>query len=106
MEIKFFRGDYHQTKFKFKTYKGPIDKMYFTVKCEERVVRIAKKLDDGITKDGDYYVITFEPEDTNNLPGGITMVYDIEIFVNDKPFTICKDKFTIDEDVTRPSEEV
>ena len=105
-EIKFFRGDYHETKFKFKTYTGPVDKIYFTVRDEERIVRMTKQSDNGIKKEGEYYVIVFEPEDTNNLPFGLVMVYDIEIMVNGKPFTIAKDKFTIDEDVTRPTEEV
>lgn len=105
-EIKFFRGDDHETKFKFTKYNGPVDKMYFTVRDEERIVRMTKQLDNGITKDGEYYVITFVPDDTNSLPFGLIMLYDIEIIVNGKTYTIAKDMFTVDEDVTRPTEEV
>lgn len=104
--IQFFRGNYHQVKFKFKSYTGDVNKIYFTVKCEERLVRIAKNLDNGITKDGEWYVITFLPEDTNDLSIGLDMIYDIEILINDKPFTIAKGAFVLEEDITRPTEEV
>ena len=105
-EIKFFRGDYHEVKFKFKSYTGDVNKVYFTVKCEERLVRIAKSLDKGITKDGEWFIITFLPDDTNNLSIGLDMIYDIQIIINDKPLTIAKGAFVLEEDVTRPAEEV
>ena len=100
MDIKFFRGDFHQTKFRFKSYKGPIDKMYFTVKDSNRQVQLTKKLNDGITKEGDWYIITFLPEDTNELPYWLDMIYDIEIFIGEtKPITVVKAAFDLEEDV-------
>ena len=106
MIINFMRGDNHQVKFKFKTFTGSIDKMYFTVKCERKIVRVAKKLNEGIELVDGYYVITFVPEDTNELMCGIDMIYDIEIIVNGEKYTIAKDKFILEEDVTTPAEEV
>lgn len=106
MEIKFFRGDDHLVKFKFKTYTGPIDKIYFTVKDENREVRLHKWLGNGISKEDDYYVITFIPKDTDDLPYWLKLTYDIQIEIEGKKYTIAKDKFTLEEDITRPAEEV
>ena len=107
MEIKFFRGNFHQTKFKFKNFTKNLDKVYFTVRCENRELRLAKRLGAGIEKEGEYYVITFKPDDTNDIPCWLKMTYDIEIFVDkDKPLTVAKDRFILEEENTRPTEEV
>ena len=106
MEIKFFRGDDHLVRFRFTKYKGPIEKMYFTVKDNLRNVILTKYLDNGITKEDDWYVITFIPSDTDNLPFWDELTYDIQIIVNGKKHTIKKDVFNLEEDITRPAEEV
>lgn len=106
MEIKFFRGDDHQTRFKFINYSGPIDTVYFTVRNDYRELAITKSLGNGIEKSGDYYVITFTPEDTDKLSVFSEMTYDIEIIINGKKYTVAKDDFILEEDITRPTEEV
>ena len=107
MEIKFFRGNFHQTKFKFKNFNKELSRVYFTVRCENRELRIAKSLGNGIEKQDEYYVITFKPEDTNDIPCWLDMTYDIEIFLDkEKPFTVAKDRFILEEENTRPTEEV
>ena len=106
MIIQFTRGDNHQVRFKFKSFTGTIDKMYFTVKCQLDRARIQKKLGDGIEYKDGWYTITFVPEDTDGLICGTPMKYDIEIIVDGEKYTIKKDKFILDEDVTTPAEEV
>lgn len=106
-EIKFFRGNYHQIRFKFKTYTGTPEKIYLTVRCEKGYKQLHKRLGNGIELVDDWYVITFLPEDTNDIDCSLDMTYDIEIVVdNKKPFTIKKDKFTLLEENTRPEDEV
>lgn len=105
-KIEFFRGNYHETRFKFKTFTGIPEMIYFTVRCEKRYKRLHKRLGKGIEQVGDWFVITFLPEDTNDIDCSLEMTYDIEIVVDDKPFTIKKDKFKLLEEDTRPEDEV
>lgn len=106
MKISFFRGDHHEVKFKFTKYTGTPEKIYLTVKCGCKIKRLQKKLNDGIEYKDGWYVITFKPEDTNNLSCALNMVYDIEIIVDGKPYTVAKNEFEITEDVTTPDDEV
>lgn len=108
MIIKFYRGDNHKVRFRFTKYTGEVEKMYFTVKDELRNVILAKKLGDGsFEKDEEgWYVIKFVPEDTDNLPFWKDLIYDIQIIVEGEKYTIKKDIFKLEEDVTRPTEEV
>lgn len=106
MEIKFYRGDDHKVRFKFKNFTGQIDKMFFTVKCANKYPRIKKNLDNGISFNEGYYCIEFSPEDTNDLSCDMDMVYDIEIIVGGEKKTIAKGKFILEEDVTTPDCEV
>lgn len=106
MKISFFRGDNHEVKFRFPNFNGTIDKIYLTVKCSEKKTRLQKKLNDGIKLEDNYYVATFVPEDTNDLPCYLKMVYDIEIITGGKKYTVIKDEFEIQEDVTLPENEV
>lgn len=106
MTIKFFRGDDHQEKFRFKNFTGTIEKMYFTVKCENRIVRIKKRLNEGIELIDGWYCITFEPKDTENLECDKRMYYDIQIFVEGKKYTVIKGLFVLVEDITTPECEV
>lgn len=106
MDISFYRGDDHKVRFKFKNFTGTIDKMFFTVKCTNRQPRIKKNLDNGISRDGEYYVIEFSPADTDDLPCYLDMIYDIEIIVGGEKKTVAKGKFILEEDITTPDCEV
>ncbi len=106
MVIQFTRGDNHQVRFKFKTFTGEIEKMYFTVRCQMDRVRIQKKLGDGIEYKDGWYTINFIPEDTDGLICGTPMKYDIEIIVDSEKYTIIKDTLMLEEDITTPAEEV
>ena len=106
MDISFTRGDDHQIKFKFKNFTGTIEKMWFTVKCKNKYVRVQKKLGDGIELIDGKYVVTFVPKDTEGLFCDIEMVYDIQIITGGKKYTVLKGEFILDEDVTTPDCEV
>lgn len=106
MKIKFFRGNDHEVKFKFKTFTGTVDKMYLTTRCEKRIARLRKSLGNGITKDDEWYTVTFVPADTNDIDCSLKMTYDIEIIVNGKTYTVKKDRFILLEENTRPEDEV
>ena len=106
MTIEFFRGDDHQEKFKFKTFTGVIDEIYFTVKCEHKYPRIKKKLKDGIEFVDGWYYLTFIPSDTECIDCNLKMQYDIQIITNGKKYTVQKGEFVLLEDVTTPDCEV
>lgn len=106
MEIRFLRGDDHQEKFRFKTFNGSIEDMFFTVKCINRYTRIKKRLGDGIELIDDWYNLTFIPSDTDNLSCDLEMEYDIQIITNGKKYTVLKGIFTLEEDITTPDCEV
>lgn len=106
MIIKFFRGNDHEVKFRFKNFTGTIEKMYFTVKCAAGKVRLQKTIGNGIEKVDDWYVITFVPADTNDIQCYLKMFYDIEIVVGGKVKTVAKNSFVLEEKVTRPEDEV
>lgn len=108
------RGDYKLFKFQRKNKNKEVitdlpNKMYFTVKDSsyKKQVLFQKTLTNGITYTQDnYYHIEILPEDTNNLDYG-DYKYDIEIIYDDnKPKTIKKDIFTIDDEVTHKENEV
>jgi hypothetical protein len=106
MEISFTRGDTHKEKFRFKTYTGSVDNMFFTVKCENKYIRVTKKLGQGIELIDGWYHLTFKPEDTDGIDCSLNMKYDIEIIVQGEKYTIQKGNFLLDEDVTTPECEV
>lgn len=109
MIIEFFRGDNHQVKFKFKSYTGQVDKMYFTARDKNREVKITKSLGNGITKEGEYYIINFTPSDTNifeQIIDRLVLIYDIEVIIADETYTIAKDKIILEEDITKAEQEV
>ena len=103
------RGDTTEIKFKRTTADGQVitekpDKMFFTVK-ENYYLKdflFQKRLEDNsITYDEEtnYYMLTINPEDTNNLSYK-DYVYDIEIIDGDKVKTIAKGRLKITEEVT------
>lgn len=106
MEINFFRGNDHQERFRFKTFTGEIEKMYFAVKCKNKHIRIKKSLDNGIEFADDWYVVTFVPSDTENLPCDLEMVYGIKIVTNGKKYTVQKGAFNIEDEVVTSDCEV
>lgn len=106
MEISFFRGDDHEERFRFKTFTGSIEEIYFTVKSLSGYPKIKKKLNDGITLKDGWYHITFVPKDTNDLECTTQMVYDIQIVTGGLKYTVQKGKFILEEDVTTPDCEV
>ena len=104
--IEFYRGDNHQLKFKFTTFTGVIDEIYFTVKCEQKYPRIKKKLKNGIELIGEWYYLNFEPKDTEGIDCSFKMKYDIEILTEGKKYTVQKGDFVLLEDITTPDCEV
>jgi hypothetical protein len=106
MNISFFRGDDHQEKFRFKTFAGNVEELYFTVKCKNKYPRIKKKIGNGIELIEGWYYITFLPSDTDNLSCDLEMEYDIEIVTGGKKYTVQKGTFTLEEDITTPDCEV
>lgn len=104
MIISFFRGNDHEVKFKFKTFTGAIEKMWLTVKCQQKIKRLQKTLGNGIELVNGYYVVTFVPKDTDELPCDLELVYDIEIQTGGKIFTAAKNTFEVKEDVTTPKD--
>lgn len=105
MDIRFIRGDDHEERFRFKTFNGEIEQIYFTVKNKMKLAKIKKKLNDGIIlKDGWYHLI-FTPKDTDGLVRE-EMIYDIEIITNGLKYTVQKGRFILEEDVTTPDCEV
>ena len=106
MVIKFYRGDDHSVKFRFLNFNGTIDEIYFTIKNQKKETILHKRLKDGIDIVDDYYVINFVPNDTDNIDIYLEMEYDIQIVVDNKKYTIAKNKFILDEDITTPENEV
>ena len=106
MDIRFYRGDDHQEKFRFKTFTGTIEDMFFTVKCKNKYPRIKKRLGEGIELKDDWYYLTFLPSDTDKLDCNLEMKYDIEIITEGKKYTVQKGSFILEEDVTTPDCEV
>lgn len=106
MFISFYRGDNHREKFRFKSFKGNIDNVFFTVKCKNRIPRIKKKLNDGIEFKEGWYCIEFIPSDTDELECNQEMVWDIEIIVNGEKYTVKTGTFLLKEDITTPDCEV
>lgn len=106
MIIRFFKGNDHQTEFKFPKFNGEISEIYFTVKCMTGTKRIQKKLNHGITLENGYYVITFVPDDTKDISCDLDMKYDIKIITGGKKYTVIKDKFILDDVVTDIEDEV
>lgn len=103
-EIKFIKGDDHVVEYEVTGF-GEIEKAYLTVKCVERIARIKKNINNGIKISENIIRVSFTPEDTNDIPWYLEMVYDLEIISEGKKRTIIKDKFTLEEDITTPEDE-
>lgn len=106
MFISFFRGNSHQEKFRFKSFTGKVDNIFFTVKCAEKKVRIKKKLNDGIELIDGWYYLKFVPSDTDELECNERMDYDITIIVRGEKYTVQKGVFLLKENITTPDCEV
>lgn len=103
------RGDTKYYKFqRKKKHDGSVitelpDKLYFTVKYDYNIedIVIQKTLEKGIIFDPEdnYYYITINPDDTNDLPYG-KYVYDIEVIKNGVKQTIAIGEISIANEVT------
>lgn len=96
MTIKFYKGDSHETSFRFKNYDGKVDNVFFTVKDLNKNIKISKELGKGITLEDGWYHIHFEPKDTENLKCE-KMIFIIKINVEGSIYTVHTDKFDLDE---------
>lgn len=113
--MRFIRGDTFEFKFQRKTKDKQVitekpDKMYFTVKKndKENDYIFQKRLDNNtISYDEttNYYTITIDSSDTDNLDYG-TYYYDIEIITNNKVKTISIGTLSITSEITFSSNEV
>lgn len=110
--MKFYKGDTFSFKFQRKAngevIKDLPNKLFFTVKnslYDGRMV-IQKTLTNGITKDDDnYYHVTIQPEDTNNLTYQ-TYFYDIEVITDTYKKTLTSGELTFIPEITLPENEV
>lgn len=111
--MKIIRGDYKVISFVRKDVNKKIiedipEKVYLTIKgsyTSDKVL-IQKTLDNGITINENFeYNIEFVSTDTDGLDFG-KYVYDIEIKNGDKPKTIHRGTFEIEEEVTHAKDEV
>ena len=113
--MELIRGDTISLKFQRKTQNQEVitekpDKMYFTVKnsYKHKEVRLQKSLTAGTiiyNEEDNYYYMTIEPEDTNDLNYG-TYVYDIEVIVGNIVKTIAIGELKITKEVTFAENEV
>lgn len=115
MNIEIIRGDTKKLKFQRKSTTNEVitekpDKMYFTVKKDyySKNIIIQKTLDKDIIykEDDNYYYLTIEPFDTNELNYGNDYVFDIEVITGDNVKTIAKGNFIIEKEVTFAENEV
>lgn len=116
IDYEFIRGDTKKMrKFRPTTLDGEVlelsnsDNIYLTVKNANRVAKIKKSINNGITlgEDG-YYHITLEAEDTEDLDLG-TYQYDIELVLNLNPNfvqTLINGEITLTEDITRKGDRI
>lgn len=85
------------------------DKLYFTIKYDYNIddVIFQKTLENGIEFNAadNYYYITIDPKDTNNLPYG-KFVYDIEVIKDEIKQTIAIGEIEIVNEVTFANNEV
>ena len=115
MEIIVTRGDTKHLKIKRMDKNQVVitekpDKMFFTVKKDyfSKDYLFQKKLNDDIiyNEENNYYNLTIEPFDTNELKYGDDYVFDIEIITGDNVKTIAKGNFIIEQEVTFAENEV
>lgn len=115
MDIELIRGDTYQLKFQRKLTDDTVitqkpDEMYMTFKRNYNEIDyvLQKRLsrDEIIfNEDDNYYYVTIEPEDTNDLDYG-SYVFDIETKVGKVVKTITLGKLKIKKEVTFAENEV
>lgn len=105
--IRMYRGNSYCLKITVKNYDSELDKIYFTVRDVNDVVKIAKNLTNGITKitDENAYQLFLVPEDTEELEVE-EYKYDIEIHAGDYVATKVIGKFVLLEEQTRKEQEI
>lgn len=116
IDYEFIRGDTKRLKkFRPTTVDGePLeltnsDNIYFTMKDANRVAKVKKSINNGITLEDRYYHITLEAEDTEDLSLG-TYNYDIELVLNVSPrefvATLITGEVTLTEDITTKGDRI
>jgi len=110
--ISYVKGDSHQIQV---TDVGEVDRMYMTVKDGSNLVKIQKRyyrdiragISEGIeTQEDGSFLITLEPDDTDNLKDTVKYNYDIEIIVGKVKATIIKGELKLTEEITSCRDEV
>ena len=115
MDIELIRGDTYQLKFQRKLTDDTVitqkpDEMYMTFKRNYNEIGyvLQKRLSRNeiiFNEDDNYYYVTIEPEDTNDLDYG-SYVFDIETKVGKVVKTIVLGKLKIKKEVTFAENEV
>ena len=106
-DITFTRGDTFTYAVTVKTSITNVTNIFFTVKDENENKVISKKLNEGVTFQGDTILVTIKPVDTNELDVDVEYVYDLQInYGVDDALTPLKGKLKLEEDVTHPADEV
>ena len=110
--INYKKGDSRQIQVKD---VGEVDRMYMTVKCPSKLVKIQKRYykdpragtSKGIEvlEDGSY-LITLEPSDSDNLKTKTKYNYDIQVNVGKAKATIIEGIIKLDDEITTVRDEV
>lgn len=105
--IAFIRGDNHRAVFEISDYEGEIKKAWLTVKNENGEVLIKKNTKNGgIIKEGNAYIVLFDPNDTDGFNTKIEMEYDFQVLIDGEKYTVQIGKFKLTKDITTPDCEV
>ena len=94
MNIRYYRGDDHEIRFKFKSFTGKIDDVHFIVKDLNKSIKIEKKVGNGINLIDGWYHIIFKPQDTINLDDS-KMIYDIRVIIDGLIYTVKRGYFKL-----------
>lgn len=95
MKISFIKGNDHEEIFRFKSFTGSIEEVFFVVTDDSDKIVISKKLNDGIKAEDGRYRIIFTPDDTKNLDYDVPMNYGIAIITNGLRYTILDGDFRL-----------
>lgn len=117
-DISFVKGDSHKIKLRIKLASGEYfipkagDRLYFTAKLVSEGEAVIKKYypseDFAFSTEDNFFRISFNPEDTENLKAHCDYLYDIELSVPsfDKVKTVVKGTLLLCEDITKRTDYV
>lgn len=95
MNIKYYKGDDHELRFKIKNFTRVFDEVIFVVKDTYGSVLIEKSLGKGIEYKNGWYHVVLLPDDTSSLSTK-NMTYDIIVKTNELTFTVNRGNFKIE----------